>query len=226
MPKFYYDDDIKSFNTNGEIKYSPASEMNETWVRVNKISKTLLDELNTYLKSTWSESGEYAPTADIVTRNGGDAIYFDIVWGDWKHDHIRLWYLMYEFFRDRGYTIERDIEVTEEDGTDTYSAEHYYTIQGDDEKSDVKEMHEGDVNDLGESYLDDIKMNKINQIERKAGEACTTMGDLISTLTDDTKAAWGEQISAEDITIMKQASDAAWLLYHYRKDGKVRPIKR
>lgn len=293
---FNHDDNVKDFNNYGGIKYKSPTEINETYVRVNKISKSLLDELNAYLKAQWDERGEYAPSADIVKRNGGDAIYFDIVWGDWKHDHMRLWHLMNKFFRERGYVIERDMEVTDEDGSDTFSAEHYYTVSGDDENETVKtahinesyvsketsheiaseiaqlakralrlpahevEMLEHDINnlranewvdtfsrlsdksrvkqlffkyavkpdedDICESYLDDVKAYNVAQIEKKAGEACSSMGNLISALNNDTKDAWEAQISPEDIDAMRHASDAAWLLYHYRKDGKVRPIKR
>lgn len=209
---FKHDDDVKGFNEGGQIKYNTPTEINEAYVRINKISKSLLNELNTYLKSTWDERGEYAPTADITKRNGGDAIYFNIVWGDWKHDHMRLWYLMNEFFRDRGYIIERDVVTTETNGTDSYSAEHYYTVQGNDESDEVKAMHEwyGDHPDL----------------KPLAGDACSAMGKLVQNLTDTNKDDWKEQVNKEDIEAMKHASDAAWLLYHYKNDGKVRPLKR
>ena len=215
---FRHDDDVNGFNAEGSLKYKAPTEINESYVRVNKISKSLLDELNAYLKSKWSDNGEYAPSADIIKKDGGDAIFFEIHWGDWKHDHIRLWYLVNEFFRDRGYIIEREVEVTDEDGSDTYSAEHTFIIQGDDENDDVKEMHEG--------WLDDVKADNIKNLEINAGNACTAMGRLISSLNNDTKEAWEEQITSEDIEAMKHASDAAWLLYHYRKDGKVRPLKK
>ena len=204
---FSHDDDVKDFNNYGGIKYKSPTEIDETYVRVNKISKSLLDELNAYLKTQWDERGEYAPSADIVKRNGGDAIYFDIVWGDWKHDHMRLWHLMNEFFRERGYVIERDMEVTDEDGSDTFSAEHYYTVQGDDEE-------------LNEWYGDHPDLKPL------AGDACSAMGKLVQNLTDTNKDDWKEQVNKEDIEAMKHASDAAWLLYHYKNDGKVRPLKR
>jgi hypothetical protein len=290
---FRHDDDVNDFNTEGSLKYKTPTEINETYVRVNRISRELIKELNTYLKSEWDERGEYAPTADVVKRDGGDAIYFDITWGDWKHDHIRLWYLVNQFFGDRGYHVERDVVVTETDGSDTYSAEHYFTPYGDDEKTDVKAMHEGyvskecsyamaseialkakralklpahevemlehDINNLradewvdsfsklsdkspvkqlffkyavaqddtmDEGWLEDVKADKIKRIETNAEKASNAMGNLLGSLTDDTKEAWGEQIKAEDIEAMKYAADAAWLLYHYRKDGKVRPIKK
>lgn len=47
----------------------------------------------------------------------------EIIWGDWKHDHARLDLLMKESFSNL-----RSIhtQTTEEDGSDCYSAIHYY----------------------------------------------------------------------------------------------------
>ena len=215
---FRHDDDINCFTDEGSITYKRPTEINENYVRVTKISRELIKELNAYLKSTWDERGEYAPTADVTLRDGADVIYFDITWGDWKHDHLRLYHLVNQFFRDRGYYVERETEVTETDGSDSYSAEHYFTPYGDDEDDSIKGMQEG--------FLDDIKDSKIKEVEPKALAACSAMGGLVSSLTDDNKEAWEAQISKEDIEKMKYASDAAYYLYHYRKDGKVRPIRR
>ena len=44
-----------------------------------------------------------------------------IEWGDWKHDHRYLDYVMAEL----GYSVYK-VDVTEEDGSDCYSALHYY----------------------------------------------------------------------------------------------------
>jgi hypothetical protein len=79
---------------------------------------------------------------------------------------------------------------------------------------------------MDEGWLEDVKADNIKRIETNAEKASTAMGHLLGSLTDDTKEAWGEQINAEDIEAMKHASDAAWLLYHYRRDGKVRPLKK
>lgn len=49
------------------------------------------------------------------------AVCVDISWGDWKHDHLRCDYLM----KLNGYT-HICTTVTEEDGSDCYSATHYY----------------------------------------------------------------------------------------------------
>lgn len=47
----------------------------------------------------------------------------EIEWGDWKHDHDRADYLMKWI---GGVFIKK--EVTAEDGSDCYSAKHYYTV--------------------------------------------------------------------------------------------------
>ena len=50
-----------------------------------------------------------------------------IEWGDWKHDHLRCNYLVEEFAKANGREIvlKREV-VTEDDGSDCYSAKHYY----------------------------------------------------------------------------------------------------
>lgn len=50
-------------------------------------------------------------------------IAVEVIWGDWKHEHMRLDWLMKEKFPNL-----RSIHTvtTEEDGSDCYSAIHYY----------------------------------------------------------------------------------------------------
>ena len=50
-------------------------------------------------------------------------IAVEICWGDWKHDHLRLKWLMEETFKD---LKKVDSYTTEEDGSDCYSAIHYF----------------------------------------------------------------------------------------------------
>ena len=45
-----------------------------------------------------------------------------ISWGDWKHSHLRVDYLMKQL----GYILVNE-DVTEENGDDCYSSIHYYT---------------------------------------------------------------------------------------------------
>ena len=57
---------------------------------------------------------------EIWEKNGN--IFIEIEWGDWKHDHRNADYIMETAF---GYKVENET-VTEEDGSDTYSAVHTY----------------------------------------------------------------------------------------------------
>lgn len=59
--------------------------------------------------------------ADVWHPYGIPALVVSISWGDWKHDHLWAKDLMSYL----GY-IEVGSKVTEEDGSDTYSAEHYF----------------------------------------------------------------------------------------------------
>lgn len=58
---------------------------------------------------------------DEVAVNELMDIEVQIDWGDWKHEHLRCDYLMKQI----GFTCT-GMMVTEEDGSDTYSARHYY----------------------------------------------------------------------------------------------------
>lgn len=48
-------------------------------------------------------------------------VEIDVEWGDWKHDHLYLDHVM----RENGYIFTGE-EVTEEDGSDTYSSVHTF----------------------------------------------------------------------------------------------------
>lgn len=45
--------------------------------------------------------------------------FVDIIWGDWKHSHLRAKHLLDK----AGWTVTKTI-VTEENGSDCYSARH------------------------------------------------------------------------------------------------------
>ena len=58
-------------------------------------------------------------------------IEVDISWGDWKHEHLRADWIAREFLEGLGITAFRITEyTTEEDGSDTYSAEHKIEFMG------------------------------------------------------------------------------------------------
>ena len=55
-----------------------------------------------------------------------DTICIEINWGDWKHDHLRTKWIVAEVLDMMGFSGQYTMteEVTEEDGSDTYSAIH------------------------------------------------------------------------------------------------------
>lgn len=50
-------------------------------------------------------------------------VRISVNWGDWKHDHARLRWLLTE----NGYEYGGSV-ITEEDGSDCYSADHYVSV--------------------------------------------------------------------------------------------------
>ena len=52
----------------------------------------------------------------------------EIHWGDWKHEHLRCKWLAKEFFSKLGIWDAVETEVTEEDGSDCYSAVHRFYV--------------------------------------------------------------------------------------------------
>ena len=78
------------------------------------------DELNQFIKDRGAHF--------FVDATFDDRLCIEINWGDWKHDHRYADYLVREFFNEKGLWVSVDEEVTEEDGSDTYSAIRYYDI--------------------------------------------------------------------------------------------------
>lgn len=85
-------------------------------------------------------------TAELYSAHGysyiifdhEDTVSIDIEWGDWKHNHRFLELFMEE----RGFDqlIE---EVTDEDGSDTYSATHVYKLRESEKINDDMEIIKG-----------------------------------------------------------------------------------
>lgn len=66
------------------------------------------------------DNGVWAEVWNLIS-DGGVAVAVDISWGDWKHQHLWARDLMSYI----GY-VEIGNKVTEEDGSDCYSATHYF----------------------------------------------------------------------------------------------------
>ena len=83
--------------------------------------KKLQEKVETLLR----ENKVYSYELDFDLDNDR-LVYIELEWGDWKHDHLRLRWLMEENdFKQFGE------EVTEEDDSDCYSAIHTFIYLGD-----------------------------------------------------------------------------------------------
>ena len=56
-------------------------------------------------------------------------ILIETWWGDWKHTHLRLQWLVGEYLDSKGIKYSHTENVTEEDGSDCYSAYHVWKFR-------------------------------------------------------------------------------------------------
>ena len=109
----------KNFIGDTEVSYTDYNDAKAHFSDDYKI-ETYKDELQQFL----NDNGEHF-TVDVTTDG---RLLIDISWGDWKHDHLRVDFLVSDFFNNKGLFVNSEKVTTEEDGSDTYSAEHYYTL--------------------------------------------------------------------------------------------------
>lgn len=103
-------------------KEVPYKSHEEAKAHLNDFNlKDYEEELYKYLKSK-----NMYPEMYVDSDN---TLCVSIQWGDWKHDHMYIDSLINNFFFNRGLILNRDTVVTEDDGSDVYSATHYYTVQ-------------------------------------------------------------------------------------------------
>ena len=78
-------------------------------------------------------------SGEVSSVSGDDnsiTIVISITWGDWKHDHMRTKYIITEFAEKRGLSVKVSSEVTEENGSDTYSADHTFVFNRETQKGE------------------------------------------------------------------------------------------
>ena len=99
--------------------------------------QNLANELNRHFEEDFDSKYFYE-----IWPDDEDIICADISWGDWKHDHLWFDYEAEKFLNSLGYdVVSMDTEVTDEDGSDTYSAIHSLRVR--------KHVEES----LGEEYV-------------------------------------------------------------------------
>lgn len=82
----------------------------------NRILREKIESVNKEFK----DNGTFLH-ADVILP---DVVSIKIEWGDWMHEHNYADYIM----RKNGF-IKTNEQIIEEDYTDSYSSEHFYTLE-------------------------------------------------------------------------------------------------
>jgi hypothetical protein len=118
------------------------------------------DELQKYIDK---ETGR--PHTFFVDETFDGRLVIGINWGDWKHEHGYADYLVKKFFMDKGLGIEVEEEVTEENGSDAYSADHYYDINDISFSGRViDESKESEESELITQYINNGEFDKLEKV--------------------------------------------------------------
>lgn len=87
------------------------------------------DEEEYYKKYNMDDREAHPPYWNFETK-GDNGIVVDISWGDWKHDHNYCSSLVKRTAEELGLDcVEDESEVYEDDGSDTYSARHFFYFE-------------------------------------------------------------------------------------------------
>ena len=151
-----------------------------------------------------------------VNETTDGRLVISINWGDWKHDHIRVDALVDEFFNNKGLVVKTQKETTGEDGSDTYSAEHYYDIDSlyfsrvpVQEALNPRHKH---VSSLvaGDIIKDDGVTSTVKSIENKSN--CIEV-----TFEDGSSASYGHKEEVEVLT--ETIKDAQYGVHSFSQDA-------
>ena len=111
----------------------------------------------------WHEEMYYEMDMDVKSLT----LIIMVDWGDWKHDHAAL-----DAIAERStHPIARRTEVTEEDGSDTYSANHYYKYS----ESQFRTWLNGPMNESEES---DARHTKIVEMSERLKAMATELANI------------------------------------------------
>jgi len=91
--------------------------------------KLSFDEIKALVNELYDRLAEQDVYYDVWFDESDSTVTVGIDWGDWKHDHMWLDIFANKFFEEKGYDVDNiGVEVTDEDGSDTYSANHTFVL--------------------------------------------------------------------------------------------------
>ena len=87
--------------------------------------------IKTLIEKVWTRLNEEHIYPEYVDEFAHNVFKVGICWGDWKHEHLRADWIIREYLELMGLEVVMTREIpTEEDGSDTYSADHYIFVKG------------------------------------------------------------------------------------------------
>ena len=181
IAKDYHQKAYAKFDENGEYNEVLVEELKEEITHMTfEELKELADELNKFLE----EQQVYYE----VYFEDDDTISVDISWGDWKHDHLWFDHVAEKFFNEKGYDVVNvNVDVTDEDGSDTYSAIHSLQLRKHEDKPKEYKMVDSSSVKVEEESLNNLKNKKL----REDGVVDTELQAMISSEDDQDEAYIG-----------------------------------
>ena len=114
-----------SSTTLGEEKILDLDDLEDSLLKEEMDFDTIKSLANEFADRLSEQDAYY----NIWFDEKDNTITVGVDWGDWKHDHMWLDIFADKFFREKGYDLDNmSVEVTDEDGSDTYSANHTYVL--------------------------------------------------------------------------------------------------
>ena len=174
---------LQTIRNNGYVMVDPVED-NDTYLYLVYRKKDMQESLNINVEGKLNNFLNENDLYPELWREGNN-IYVSIHWGDWKHDHLRLHYLVNEFNKANDINIEHiNTQITEEDGSDTYSAIHVFEIT-DIVKEDLTDTINQQIDDRNANYEADRQATRdMRQELDKQGIATDTDG---KPFTEDVK---------------------------------------
>ena len=111
-----------------EVRIPGTNIILETGDKISYQESKSVSELNNIangLRNHFKKNKDYY---DVYVDPRINAACVDITWGDWKHDHLYVDSQVAQYFDSVGISYMSDEKVTDEDGSDTYSATHIYHV--------------------------------------------------------------------------------------------------
>ena len=196
IAKDYHQKAYAKFDENGEYSEVLVEELKEEITHMTfEELKALAEELNKFLEEQQAYYEVYPEDDDTISA--------DISWGDWKHDHLWFDHVAEKFFNEKGYDVVNvNVDVTDEDGSDTYSAIHSLQLRKhEEEPKEYKMVDSNSVKVEDESLCEED--NK-DALKKERDELWSKMPDCtkdeIQRLIDIRKELGDDEFYTENIT--------------------------